>query len=235
MDELHQLAKAYYRAGSPELKNEAQELFNSLDNDGDGRVDKNEFVSFMTEQGYRYMNTQKFFNELDTDGNHTLDFWEVMTLLYIFKSRRPFCDGCGRFIPATYFTCLQCPNYDLCISCYENGRSGHNHQFMDNYALLAVKKRADMNEEEETEEEKIEITICALHIKQLSIALTDPGGYESLARQAEGHALRILEPGHLHTRWTAPASSLGERLELEELRISTKKHCIAAQNEETSF
>nr|GMD59808.1 Ca2+ sensor (EF-Hand superfamily) [Ipomoea batatas] len=156
MDELQQLAKAYYRAGSPELKNEAQELFNSLDNDGDGRVDKNEFVSFMTEQGYRYMNTQKFFNELDTDGNHTLDFWEVMTLLYIFKSRRPFCDGCGRFIPATYFTCLQCPDYDLCISCYENGKSGHNHQFMDNYALLAVKKRADMNEEEETEDVNID-------------------------------------------------------------------------------
>nr|GMD70065.1 Ca2+ sensor (EF-Hand superfamily) [Ipomoea batatas] len=155
MDELHQLAKAYYRAGSPELKNEAQELFNSLDNDGDGRVDKNEFLSFMTEQGYRYMSTQRFFNELDTDGNHTLDFWEVMTLLYIFKSRRPFCDGCGRFIPATYFTCLQCPDYDLCISCYENGKSGHNHQFMDNYALLAVKKRADMNEEEETEDVNI--------------------------------------------------------------------------------
>ncbi|XP_019181449.1 PREDICTED: uncharacterized protein LOC109176466 [Ipomoea nil] len=147
MDELHQLAKAYYQAGSPELKNEARELFNSLDNDGDGRVDKNEFLSFMTQQGYRYMNTQRFFNELDTDGNHTLDFWEVMTLLYIFKSGRPFCDGCGRFIPATYFTCLQCPNYDLCISCYGNGKSGHNHPFMDSYALLAVvKKRSDVNQ-----------------------------------------------------------------------------------------
>ncbi|XP_019181446.1 PREDICTED: uncharacterized protein LOC109176462 [Ipomoea nil] len=161
MDHLQQIAKAYYLAGSPELQTGVQELFDTLDSDGDGYIDKDEFISVLTQDSADEVRDVErcgsLFEELDIDGNGTLDFWEVMTLLYIYMSKRPSCDGCGRFIPATYFSCVEChadlhtQSFDLCIGCYQNRRSsGHKHRgkpatFLDNYTLLEAKRSSGLN------------------------------------------------------------------------------------------
>ncbi|XP_057772254.1 uncharacterized protein LOC130991855 isoform X2 [Salvia miltiorrhiza] len=145
MEELREIARAHYRAGSPQVQALAYEFYQSMDSDGDGRVDLSEFLAFMRQEGYSYMQNTNFFDELDLDGNGTLDFSEVMTLYYIIKSGRPFCDCCGKFIPGIFFSCVECfknpkTSFDLCRDCYRAARCDHNHggraQFLDNHTLL---------------------------------------------------------------------------------------------------
>ncbi|KAL1535624.1 hypothetical protein AAHA92_28383 [Salvia divinorum] len=145
MEELREIAKAHYEASPPRVRALAHEFYRSMDSDGDGRVDVSEFLAFMRDEGYPYMQNPCFFEELDVDRNGTLDFFEVMTLYYIIKSGRPFCDCCARFIPGIFFSCVECYknpriSFDLCRDCYRTGRSDHNHggraQFLDNHTLL---------------------------------------------------------------------------------------------------
>lgn len=105
MINLSKIAKSH-RAASPEVKSMAEDFFGSMDADGDWRVEIEEFLSFVREQGYAHMHNNTFFKELDIDGNGSLGFWEVMTLYYIIKSGRPFCGRCGDFIPGIYFSCV---------------------------------------------------------------------------------------------------------------------------------
>ncbi|KAG8369781.1 hypothetical protein BUALT_Bualt14G0049400 [Buddleja alternifolia] len=118
MDELRMIAKAHYRAGSPEVQALAHEFFKSMDTDGDGRVDLQEFLTFIREEGYTQMRNPYFFEKLDEDGNGTLDFFEC------FKSPQS--------------------SYTLCSKCYQSTECKHNHngrvQFLDNYTLLATKR-----------------------------------------------------------------------------------------------
>ncbi|KAL7105623.1 hypothetical protein ACP275_07G055400 [Erythranthe tilingii] len=156
MDELRETAKAHYRAGSPEVQQLAYDFFKSMDTDEDGRVDLSEFLAFMRAQEgfYSNMRNRYFFNELDQDSNGTLDFSEVMSLYYIIKSRRPFCDFCGQFIPGIFFSCVECFNdssgapFDLCPVCYKAKSCKHEHdgrvQFLDNYTLLETKRDSDL-------------------------------------------------------------------------------------------
>ncbi|GJR48463.1 serine/threonine-protein phosphatase [Tanacetum coccineum] len=100
---------ASFQASSDDVQKLYRNFFRAMDNDGDGKIDKKEFLEFMQVQGYRRQATNLYlFKQLDQDGNGTLDFKEVMTLYYIIKSGRPFCDCCGEFIPSTYFTCVGC-------------------------------------------------------------------------------------------------------------------------------
>ncbi|KAI3469864.1 hypothetical protein Pfo_026527 [Paulownia fortunei] len=149
MEELREIAKAHYRAGSPEVQALAYEFYQSMDTDGDDRVDLSEFLAFMRQEGYSHMHNPYFFNELDQDGNGTLDFSEVMTLYYIIKSGRPFCDCCGKFIPGIFFSCVECfknseNTFDLCRDCYRSTKCNHKHdgraQFLDNYTLLQANR-----------------------------------------------------------------------------------------------
>ncbi|KAG8369783.1 hypothetical protein BUALT_Bualt14G0049600 [Buddleja alternifolia] len=149
MEELREIAKAHYQAGSPEVQALAHDFFKSMDTDGDERVDLPEFLSFMRQEGYTHLPSANFFNELDKDGNGTLDFYEVMALYYIIKSGRPFCDWCGDFIPGVFFSCVECfknpgNSFNLCRKCYQSTNCNHNHngrvQFLDNYTLLETKR-----------------------------------------------------------------------------------------------
>ncbi|PIN15646.1 hypothetical protein CDL12_11700 [Handroanthus impetiginosus] len=115
MEELREIAKAHYRASSPQVQALARE----------------------------------FFKLLDTNGNGKLDFVQVMTLYYIIKSGRPFCDSCNEFIPGIFFSCVECfksPErlYNLCSDCYWYTKRDHHHngrvQFLDNYTLLETKR-----------------------------------------------------------------------------------------------
>ncbi|KAL0456892.1 UNVERIFIED_CONTAM: hypothetical protein Slati_1028400 [Sesamum latifolium] len=81
MEELREIARAHYRAGSQEVKNLAFEFFKTMDTNGDGRVDLSEFLTFMRQDGYSQMHSPYFFNELDHDGNGALDFYEDKWML----------------------------------------------------------------------------------------------------------------------------------------------------------
>ncbi|PSR97917.1 Caltractin like [Actinidia chinensis var. chinensis] len=147
MEELLKTAQIYYKSSSTDLKEKAHKFFKSLDFDGNEKVSLHEFLGFMREEGHKKMSNRHFFKELDKDGSGTLEFMEVMTLYYILKSGRPFCEGCDTFIPGMFFTCTKCyensPNsFSVCPDCYNNGQFIHDHkQFLDNYALLEAKRK----------------------------------------------------------------------------------------------
>lgn len=158
MEELREMAKAHFGENSaPKAQAGAKEFFNSMDSDGDGKVELPEFSSFMSRKGYKRTGTPDFFKKLDGDGNGTLDFWEVATLYYILKIGRPFCDSCGDFIPATFLSCVKCfkagNSFDLCLRCYQSAaHCNHTHggrpaKFLDNYALLQMKQGSSLDRE----------------------------------------------------------------------------------------
>ncbi|XP_047955113.1 uncharacterized protein LOC125201169 isoform X2 [Salvia hispanica] len=145
MEEIREIAKALHQASSPEVQELATEFYQSLDSDGDDRVDLSEFLAFMKEEGYSYKKIPSLFDELDVDSNGTLDFFEVMTLIYIFKSGRPQCECCDKIIPGVFFSCTECfknpkSSFDLCKDCYVKGSRDHKHggraQFLDSHTLL---------------------------------------------------------------------------------------------------
>ncbi|XP_047955135.1 uncharacterized protein LOC125201188 isoform X1 [Salvia hispanica] len=99
----------------------------------------------MTEVGFSYKKTPTLFDELDVDSDGTLDFFEVLTLLYIIKSGRPQCDCCEKIIPGVFFSCTECfknpkSSFDLCKDCFMKGSCDHKHggraQFLDSHTLL---------------------------------------------------------------------------------------------------
>ncbi|GJV48885.1 serine/threonine-protein phosphatase [Tanacetum coccineum] len=92
MEELSKIAMAHYQASSDDIQRLARDFLCAMDNDGDGKIDQKEFLEFMWDEGCLQMKNPSFFKQLDLDGNGTLDFVEVMTLYYIVKSGRPFCD-----------------------------------------------------------------------------------------------------------------------------------------------
>ncbi|PWA78375.1 Serine/threonine-protein phosphatase [Artemisia annua] len=175
MKELCKIAMASFQADSDEVQKLARDFFRAMDSDGDGKIDETEFLEFMQVQGYcDKAKNLDLFKQLDLDGNRTLDFDEVMTLYYIIKSGRPFCDYCKEFIPSTYFTCVGCleedpnkrPSY-VCLDCFTEQKCDHHKhndlsRFVDNYSLLeAMKKSA---------------------FRELARSRSHPGNYESYQR-----------------------------------------------------
>ncbi|XP_071734662.1 uncharacterized protein [Rutidosis leptorrhynchoides] len=156
MEELSTIAMGYYQASTDDIQKLARDFFSAMDNDGDGKIDQKEFIEFMRDEGYGQMCNPSFFNQLDHDKNGTLDFVEVMTLYYIVKSRRPFCDCCKKFITSTYFTCVGCledpigGSFYLCLNCYVEQRCDHTHnylsRFIDNYSLLEAMNKSKLSE-----------------------------------------------------------------------------------------
>ncbi|KAD5508770.1 hypothetical protein R6Q59_030615 [Mikania micrantha] len=146
MEELRRIAMASYHASSSQLQKLGHDFFDSMDHDGNRKIDQREFLEFMREAGHNKMSNMYFFNQLDINKDGHLDFTEVMMVYYIIQSGRPFCDCCNRFVTSTYLTCVTCledPNacpYYLCLDCYAHPRFDHLHdrtsQFVDNYSLL---------------------------------------------------------------------------------------------------
>nr|XP_043635549.1 uncharacterized protein LOC122606758 [Erigeron canadensis] len=127
-----------------------------MDNNGDGKIGIKEYLEFMKDEGYDQMINFSFFNQLDIDRNGTLDFFEVMTVYYIVRSGRPFCDCCKKFITSTYLSCVGCfedptgKSFYLCLDCYCRKKCSHTHnglsRFLDNYTLLEAMKKLKSNE-----------------------------------------------------------------------------------------
>ncbi|KAF8388292.1 hypothetical protein HHK36_026958 [Tetracentron sinense] len=131
-------------------KQQVWSFFSCMDMDGDGRVSKGEFMEFQRQRGYG-VNSDNCFMELDTDHNGYLDFNEVLVFYYIVQVGRRSCNGCKALLKGLYFTCVGCfdsgyQSYDLCSTCYRQGRYHHHHHhhhhavFLDNHAMLMSKK-----------------------------------------------------------------------------------------------
>ncbi|KAH6833084.1 hypothetical protein C2S53_005722, partial [Perilla frutescens var. hirtella] len=154
MEELRNIAELHYEAASPRVRHLASNFFNSMDEDGDGKVDVWEFLSFVWRKGYAHLGNEELFKELDVAGNGALGFDEVMTLYYIMKSGRPICDGCRKFIHGVFFSCVQCfrsarNSFNLCCRCYKHSHGcGHTHpggtDFLDNYTLLQTIRESSL-------------------------------------------------------------------------------------------
>ncbi|PIA49598.1 hypothetical protein AQUCO_01300408v1 [Aquilegia coerulea] len=158
MDEIREVALAYYANSSDDTKEVAKNFFNSMDIDGDGKISMNEFEEYVKKKWRRFK--PELFAELDKDGDGFLDFEEVIVFYYMAKMRNSFCDGCcGEYLKNLYFTCVHCfqkkssnQTYDLCLTCYQTKQFTHEHKvFLDNYAMLNFiwsdsKKKVDPNE-----------------------------------------------------------------------------------------
>ncbi|KAL1561679.1 hypothetical protein AAHA92_04354 [Salvia divinorum] len=152
VEEVREIAKSYYDSATPQVQEQAKHFFNSMDLDGNGEINLVEFLSFMREEGYfKQMRSSSFFEMLDASGRGTLAFMDVITLYYIIKSGRPFCDSCSQFIPGTFFSCAACFNrpgdsFSVCRSCHLKTKSyDHSHDggaalFLDNFTLLQAAK-----------------------------------------------------------------------------------------------
>ncbi|CAH1426982.1 unnamed protein product [Lactuca virosa] len=150
MEEVSRMAKAYYHASPVDLQKLFIGFFCAMDDDGNGKIDKKEFLEFMNDEGGGKSTKFSIFNLLDVDKNGTLDFYEMMTAFYIIMSERPFCDSCEKFITSSYFTCVGClenqieSSFDLCLDCYYMKKCVHTHngsdRFLDNHSLLAITK-----------------------------------------------------------------------------------------------
>ncbi|KAG8369821.1 hypothetical protein BUALT_Bualt14G0053600 [Buddleja alternifolia] len=161
MDEMRNIARAYYGRASEDEKNTIQEFFKKLDANGDGKVTLMEFNKSVSS----WYSDETIFRQLDTTGDGTLDFDEVLPLYYMEeKVSPPKCDGCRDLLAGLYFTCWLCfgkgnGSTDLCCSCYNRGSFEHEHalsNFVDNHSLV-VKFRIQTNDAQS--EEKVR-NIC---------------------------------------------------------------------------
>ncbi|KAI7749203.1 hypothetical protein M8C21_028258 [Ambrosia artemisiifolia] len=69
MEELSRLAMAHYQASTDHFRTLAGNFFKAMDHDGDGKIDKREFLEFMKEEGHSRMNNTSIFYQFDHDGN----------------------------------------------------------------------------------------------------------------------------------------------------------------------
>ncbi|XP_024196488.1 uncharacterized protein LOC112199748 [Rosa chinensis] len=146
MQEIHNAALAYYHNLSDELKQKASEKFKEMDSNDNGTISIKEFRRSLGSSEIK-----RCFKLLDKTGDGKLDFNEFITLYYLVESGRGvFCDGHGckasPFLNGLYFTCVECfhnneaATFDLCTSCYRDGKYVHNHaSFLDNYVFLRSK------------------------------------------------------------------------------------------------
>ncbi|XP_028071621.1 uncharacterized protein LOC114273987 [Camellia sinensis] len=110
----------------------------------------------MKEEGLvKAENPPEMFNALDVNHDGSLDFKEVMALYYVIKSGRPFCGGCGKFIPGMFFSFRYVLTMKMTSSAFApsvlamkikvtptNICPGH---FLDNFALLEAKRKMTMD------------------------------------------------------------------------------------------
>ncbi|VVB01306.1 unnamed protein product [Arabis nemorensis] len=126
MDELHDAAIAYYNNGSIEQQTLARQFFRVMDINGNGRVSLQEFTNFLCRTAGLAWVHPEMFTELDRNGDGQLDFWEVLTLYYVARTRTVGCDTCRRLLNGLYFTCVTCfdspcdgDTFDLCVNYIE--------------------------------------------------------------------------------------------------------------------
>lgn len=141
MKEIREVAKAYYNGAEEEEKKIAQQFFQKLDENGDGKVS---LESFKRKADPSFPYTEHNFRVLDENGDGTLDFEEVLALYYMTKVPITTCSACSCMLLDSYFSCLPCQgktSYSLCCHCYSRRNFHHHHpsdDFADNRAQLTL-------------------------------------------------------------------------------------------------
>lgn len=148
MQELNEAAIAYYNNGSTDQQNLAWQFFLSMDGDGNGRVSFQEYTDFLCRTTGLAWVRREMFQELDRNRDGQLDFWEVLTLYYVARTRTIGCRTCLQPLIGLYFTCVTCfesqcvcDTFDLCVNCYMRRNYNHPHRvFLDSFVLLRSKR-----------------------------------------------------------------------------------------------
>ncbi|XP_008224031.1 PREDICTED: uncharacterized protein LOC103323795 [Prunus mume] len=166
MEELRQIALAYYEDVPEHMKTWVQEFLSEIDKDGNEKVSLQEFLAYMgMHEDSKHLCTPSFFDELKQEGREELEFMDLLALFYIVSTGRPFCNGhCKNFIKGGYFTCVQCfyhspKTFDLCPVCYLDGKYVHGHKnFLDNFLVLKTKRTVGDNLNQDQHGEASSIT-----------------------------------------------------------------------------
>ncbi|XP_050374410.1 uncharacterized protein LOC126791948 [Argentina anserina] len=155
MEELREVALAYYDNCTPELRGKTWEFFQSMDTNDDGRISRGEFNEFLRQTGYNSIITDpELFEKLDRNGDRGLDFEEALTFYYIIKTGYNWCRGrgCNMYLSGLYFSCIQCfeaansSTFDLCSACHGSRNFTHHHPlFLQNHILLYYKRGPESN------------------------------------------------------------------------------------------
>ncbi|KAG6737130.1 hypothetical protein POTOM_059875 [Populus tomentosa] len=145
MEEIRRAVVAYYEHLPENDKKLARKTFKAMDKNGDGKINRDEYVEYLTRKKATNFTHQSIFRALDKDGNGSLDFEEAIVLYYIMQSGRAIiCQSCKTFLAGAYFSCSKCffnvsgSTYEICCACYGGKNYTHHGDaiFCDNYTLL---------------------------------------------------------------------------------------------------
>ncbi|XP_068331528.1 uncharacterized protein [Pyrus communis] len=151
MEDLRQIAFAYFKDASKQIQQLVDEFFSEMDVDGNDRVSLQEFTEYMErDEDCKHLCNSLFFDELKKEGHEELDFMDVMTL-------QPFCNGqCKKIIKGVYFACVKCfddyatdaiNTFNVCTACYVDAKYVHGHdKLLDSFLLLQSKKMTTLNQ-----------------------------------------------------------------------------------------
>ncbi|KAF4351611.1 hypothetical protein F8388_003264 [Cannabis sativa] len=156
MDDLHDTATAYYDLLKHETKLAIKAFCEEMETKVPDKISFEEFSKYMNIVGFSQFGSKKFFDQLRRRGRDHLIFADIITLLYIIESGRPFCQGTNcenNFIPGMYFTCVKCffENncdyfFNVCPKCFYNGHYKHCHkEFLDPIVMLRLKTKQDQS------------------------------------------------------------------------------------------
>ncbi|PON40285.1 Parvalbumin [Parasponia andersonii] len=156
MEDLRQTALAYYLSANEDIRRHVvEEIFGEMDPNKLRQVKFKEFSAYMETIGCENMSSEEFYEELKHGGSDELEFDDIITLLYIIYSQRPFCGGkCKKFVKGMYFTCVKCfddfdhnegtlatPTFSVCSQCFLARDFEHRHgEFLDPIVLLNLKR-----------------------------------------------------------------------------------------------
>ncbi|KAH8480918.1 hypothetical protein H0E87_030978 [Populus deltoides] len=151
MEEIRRAAGAYYQHLPENNKELAKKTFAAMDKNGDGKINRDEYVEYLKKDNNTVLTLPSLFTALDKDGNGSLDFNEAIVLYYIMQSGRAIiCQSCKTFLAGAYFSCSECffndsvSSYEICCECYGGKKFTHHDGaiFCDNYTLLCRSRSA---------------------------------------------------------------------------------------------
>ncbi|XP_060959838.1 uncharacterized protein LOC115722665 [Cannabis sativa] len=155
MDDLRDTAYAYYEHFNHETQKSIQTFSEQMETKSlPNKIKFREFSAYMKDIGFPQFGSKNFFDQLKRGKKDHLIYADVITLLYIIESGRPFCNGLdckNKFIVGLYFTCVECffkndCNYifNVCPDCFRTKSYDHSHEvFLDPIVMLRLKTKLD--------------------------------------------------------------------------------------------
>ncbi|XP_062104442.1 uncharacterized protein LOC133815644 [Humulus lupulus] len=158
MDDLRVTATAYHEFLRHETKLAIKAFAEEMETkEFRDKIKFDDFSKYMSTIGFPHFGSQKFFDQLRREDRDHLVYADIVTLLYIIQSGRPFCQGkdCANnklIITGVYFTCVKCflqhcdYHFNVCPNCFYNERYEHPHkEFLDPMVMLRLKAKQDQS------------------------------------------------------------------------------------------